>query len=79
MELAHALNQQKDSSQSVKKDGVFRKSSLSGGSGCVAVAKFTDNSVKIRDTKDKEGPVLSFTKQEWEAFLGGVKRGEFEI
>ena len=63
----------------VLRDGIFRKSSYSGGGGCVAVAKFADGSVKVRDTKNETGEVLSFTKHEWEAFLQGVKHGEFEI
>jgi Domain of unknown function (DUF397) len=58
----------------------WRKSSLSsGGDNCVEVATATDGSVGVRDSKQRgEGPVLEFTPAEWEAFVGGVKGGEFD-
>lgn len=60
------------------------KSSLSGsggGSDCVLVAKLPNGDFAVRDSKDPdgvEGSVLFFAPTEWEAFLGGVKRGEFD-
>lgn len=33
--------------------------------------------VLVRDSKDPNGPVLSFTFAEWDAFLDGVTKGEF--
>ncbi len=33
----------------------------------------------MRDSKDPDGPVLAFTPAEWEAFVLGVKDGEFDI
>jgi Domain of unknown function (DUF397) len=39
-----------------------------------------DNTVLVRDTKDDgEGPVLSFTPDEWLAFLDGASKGEFNL
>jgi hypothetical protein len=35
--------------------------------------------VEIRDTKNPNGPTLSFNKEEWKAFIDGVKLGEFEV
>ncbi len=36
--------------------------------------------VHVRDTKDNgSGPVLNVTPAEWEAFLDGVRKGEFDI
>jgi hypothetical protein len=32
----------------------------------------------MRDSKDPNSPVLTFTHQEWAAFLDGAKRGEFD-
>ena len=32
----------------------------------------------MRDSKDPDGPVLAFTRAEWETFLGGAKTGEFD-
>ncbi|MCA9362292.1 DUF397 domain-containing protein [Candidatus Kaiserbacteria bacterium] len=45
---------------------------------CVAV-KIGDDSVEVRDTKGVNSPTLSFTHPEWEAFIGGVKLGEFDL
>jgi hypothetical protein len=45
---------------------------------CVAVKIDTD-SVKVRDTKDVKSPTLTFTHAEWDAFIGGVKLGEFDL
>lgn len=59
---------------------VWRKASKSGQSGqCVEVAVPGDGRVLVRDSKDPGGPVLSFTPGEWDAFLDGAKRGEFDL
>lgn len=34
--------------------------------------------VKIRDSKDPAGPVLKFTREEFELFSDAIKRGVFE-
>lgn len=34
--------------------------------------------VKIRDSKDPDGPVLSFDLEEWENFQNAVRRGVFD-
>lgn len=34
--------------------------------------------VMVRDAKDAAGPVLRFTRDEWRAFLAGVRAGEFD-
>ncbi len=56
----------------------WQKSSRSGVNGCVEVA-FVDGKVAVRDSKDRRGPVLEFTPVEWEAFVGGVRDGEFDL
>lgn len=33
--------------------------------------------VGVRDSKDQSGPTLTFTRDEWDAFLSGVHNGEF--
>lgn len=58
----------------------WRKSSRSNGNGgnnCVEVA-FLDDVVAVRDSKDKAGPALIFTRAEFEAFKAGVRDGEFD-
>jgi Domain of unknown function (DUF397) len=49
----------------------------SGVNGCVEVAVVGDR-VAVRDSKDRGGPVLLFTSDEWEAFLAGTRDGEFD-
>jgi hypothetical protein len=33
--------------------------------------------IRVRDSKHTSGAVLSFTQAEWEAFVSGVRNGEF--
>jgi hypothetical protein len=35
--------------------------------------------VGVRDTKDEKSPTLSFTHDEWRAFIQGVKNSEFDL
>jgi Domain of unknown function (DUF397) len=56
----------------------WQTSSHSGGNSCVEVA-FLDDRVAVRDSKDRQGPVLVFTYREWDAFTGGVRGGEFNL
>jgi hypothetical protein len=58
----------------------WRKSARSGpySDNCVEVA-FVGGAVALRDSKDKSGPVLLFTPEEWLAFVGGTKDGEFDL
>ena len=58
---------------------VFKKSShsTSGGGKCVGVS-IQNDCVKVINTKTK-GKVVEFTNEEWEAFISGVKEGEFDI
>lgn len=45
---------------------------------CVTV-RMGSECVDVRDTKDLKSPTLSFTHDEWGAFIQGVKLGEFDI
>jgi len=59
----------------------WRKSSRSNGNGgnnCVAVAFLPGGATAVRDSKNPSGPALMFTQGEWDAFVGGVKDGEFD-
>ena len=56
----------------------WRKSSFSGTNGqCVEVAAGSD--VLVRDSKRPDGPMLAFSREEWEAFIAGAKNGEFDL
>lgn len=59
---------------------VWRKSKRSGGQGgnCVEVVELVGGGRAVRDSKNSDGPSLVFTQAEWEAFVGGVKDGEFD-
>jgi Domain of unknown function (DUF397) len=58
---------------------VWRKSARSNNGGaCVEVARNLPGVVAVRDSKDPDGPVLIFTPSEWDAFVGGVRDGDFE-
>jgi hypothetical protein len=55
------------------------KSSLSfANSNCVEVAGLESGQIGVRDSKNPGGHVLRFTPGEWQAFLGGVRNGEFD-
>ena len=55
------------------------KSSLSFSNGnCVEVASLSNGGVAVRNSRDPGGPVLRFTPDEWHAFLGGARNGEFD-
>jgi hypothetical protein len=55
------------------------KSSLSFSNGnCVEVASLADGGVGVRNSRHPEGSVLQFTPDEWHAFIGGVRNGEFD-
>jgi hypothetical protein len=55
------------------------KSSFSTHNGnCVEVAGLSGEKIRVRDSKNPQGGVLNFTIAEWDAFLGGVRNGEFD-
>lgn len=57
----------------------FRISSYCNIGGCVEVGQAPDGSVVVRDSKDAERrQSLTFTRDEWVAFLAGARAGEFD-
>ena len=54
----------------------WRRSTASGEGNCVEIA-FAEESVLVRNSRDPFGPVLSFSPEEWVAFLAGANKGEF--
>jgi hypothetical protein len=58
----------------------WTNSSLSHANGnCVEIADLSDGQVGMRDSKDATGPALGFPSEEWKAFLGGARNGEFNF
>ncbi|MEU8814321.1 DUF397 domain-containing protein [Actinoplanes sp. NPDC048796] len=55
----------------------WKKSSRSAQGNCVEVN--LGDEIKIRDTKDRAGAVLSVSPEAWTEFLDGVRRGEFDV
>ncbi|MFD7594496.1 DUF397 domain-containing protein [Kitasatospora sp. NPDC059812] len=60
---------------------LWHKSSYSGGNGgnCIEVAHGYPGLVPVRDSKDPDGPVLSFPDPAWGAFVAAVQNGEFPV
>ena len=69
-------------SDNIEDEDGFRKSSFSVRNPvirfCVSV-RMTKDAVTVRDTKDLTKRTLSFSLGEWEAFIKGVKDGEFDL
>lgn len=57
----------------------WRKSSRSNSEGNCVEFRQVDETVQMRDSKDKTGPILIFTEGEWAAFIDGAQRGEFTL
>lgn len=55
------------------------KSSASALGNCVEVAHLPGGGVALRDSKDRGKDPHLYTRGEWEAFLAGVKNGEFDL
>jgi hypothetical protein len=65
----------------------WRKSSYSNGTGgsCVEITALTGHfreagqTVAVRDSKDPDGPVLTFTESAWCDFTAKIKTGELDL
>jgi hypothetical protein len=59
----------------------WHKSSFSNFNGsCFEMSLLSSDRIGVRDTKDNgAGPVLVFTSTEWNAFIAGVKSGQFDL
>ena len=55
----------------------WRTAVKSSGGECVQVAR-RDGMIMVADSKHPDGPALSYTLREFDAFLDGAKRGEFD-
>jgi hypothetical protein len=58
----------------------YKISSFCSLGDCVEVGQMPGGAVTVRDTKDPERRMaLTFTRDEWDAFVKGVKAGEFDV
>jgi predicted secreted Zn-dependent protease len=64
-------------SPAVSGDIKWRTSRLCESGACVGVAR-QGEFVLIGDTGKPEAPISRFTRQEWTAFVAGVKFGDFD-
>jgi hypothetical protein len=57
----------------------WTRSSFSLGNGdCVECARTTTGNIVVRDSKDLNGPVMTFTATEWRTFISRVRHGDFD-
>ena len=58
----------------------WRKSTRSnnGGANCVEVAA-AESVVAVRDSKDREGPVLTTSPSDWLNFTAAIEAGHFDL
>jgi hypothetical protein len=57
----------------------WRKSTRSGNQSNCVLVRHNETTVQVKDSKDPEGPVLTFSRSEWAAFVGGTRDGEFDL
>ena len=59
-------------------DIAWRKSSHSGDGNCLEVA-LIQGRVAVRDSKDRTGPLLTFSLQEWTELLARARSGDLDV
>lgn len=57
----------------------FKATLSAHNGGCVETAKLPDGGMAVRNSRHPGGPVNEFTAHEWECFLDGVRKGEFNL
>ena len=62
---------------STSEQNSWRTATISGGTNCVQV-KSLDGMIVVGNSRLVDGPFLSYTHDEWIAFLDGAKKGEFD-
>lgn len=60
--------------------GEWKTARKSGGGNCVEVRMVGQaEAFQVRDSRNPDADILTFTRAEWEAFLAGAKDGEFDL
>jgi len=57
---------------------VWHRASRCANGECVEVAR-GDGLILVRDSKDPAGAVLTYSDEEWTAFIASIKAGEFDV
>jgi hypothetical protein len=57
----------------------YKKSSFCNSGTCVEVAHLSTGDIALRDAKNPTVPPHVFTRDEWTAFVAGVRNGEFDF
>ncbi len=58
----------------------WRTSSYTNNGGaCVEVADNQPGVVAVRDSKDRRGPILAFSREDWRAFVRAIKDGQPDV
>ncbi|MGW4535884.1 DUF397 domain-containing protein [Nocardia sp. NPDC004340] len=57
----------------------FKSSKSGGGKECVEAAFLAGGRIGVRDSKDPGGAAHVFTAGQWDAFIGAVAAGRFDI
>ncbi|MER7397122.1 DUF397 domain-containing protein [Streptomyces sp. NPDC000151] len=58
----------------------WTKSSYSGGNGaCVEIAVPTTEAIAVRDSKNPDGPRLTFDTAAWSTFVTEVGAGTYDV
>lgn len=55
----------------------WRVALMCDGGACIRVAP-QGNQIIIGDSKKPNGPVLTYTRSEWHAFVDGIRKGDFD-
>ncbi|WP_405148161.1 DUF397 domain-containing protein [Sphaerisporangium sp. NBC_01403] len=53
--------------------------SANGGGECVEAGPLADGTVAVRHSHHPDREVILYTRGEWQAFIAGVKAGEFDF
>jgi predicted secreted Zn-dependent protease len=56
----------------------WRRSSFCNNGTCVEVG-YANGNILVRDSKNAAVPSHSYTADEWQQFIAGVKNGEFDV
>jgi hypothetical protein len=58
-------------------DWIMSSRSTGNGGSCVEARRHA-GLIEVRNSKRPEGNVVCFTAEEWDSFLDGAKKGEFD-